>query len=352
MAARGALLRELPADGGMLAVGAGRESLAELLATEPEVALGAVNGPADTVLSGPVAALERIDEALARAGVRTRRLDVSHAFHTPLPAAAEARFRAAAGELAAGAPKLPFASTYRGRMLSDGSSDILGVDYWTGQAAGPVLFSDALAALAGAAAPTHLVEIGPRAQLLPLVGRAGPADVPRLLHPSPGGQSGGRELAQVVAELFRAGLDPQWDALYEPGQPPADRLPPYRFATARRYWARWEPVRTPAEPERTVEQAVGTGELTERPDTSDDPVLAAVLDAIVQVGGYADDVVRPQARFYEDLAFDSVMIVQLKVQLEARLPALGELSVSHLLPALRSIDSLAQCLRELALVAA
>ncbi|MQS14903.1 acyltransferase domain-containing protein [Streptomyces kaniharaensis] len=351
VAARGALLREQPAGGGMLAVGAGRERVAELLAAEPQVALGAVNGPGDTVLSGPVEVLERIEAVLAGEGVRTRMLEVSHAFHTPLSAESEARFRAAIRQLPAGAPAMPFASTYRGRMISDDPSDALDADYWTGQAARPVLFSDALAALVGSAAPTHLMEIGPRAQLLPLVGRAGLPDTPCLLHPGPGGRSGGRELAGVIAELYRAGLDPQWEALYEPGRPLADRLPPYRFATAHRYWARWEPVRTPAGPERAVERPPAPAEL-ERSRVEPDAVLATVIDAIVQVGGYAEDVVRPQARFYEDLAFDSVMIVQLKVQLETRLPALGELSVHHLLPALRSIDSLAQCLRELLLVTA
>ncbi|MCM2421601.1 phosphopantetheine-binding protein [Streptomyces sp. RKAG293] len=52
------------------------------------------------------------------------------------------------------------------------------------------------------------------------------------------------------------------------------------------------------------------------------------------------------ARFYEDLGFDSVMIMQLKDRIEARLSSAGEISVQQLLPALRSVGSLAEFLTE------
>lgn len=51
-----------------------------------------------------------------------------------------------------------------------------------------------------------------------------------------------------------------------------------------------------------------------------------------------------EARFHEDLGFDSVMIMQLKNRVEARLPRVGEVSVQRLLPALRSVGSLAEFL--------
>lgn len=51
-----------------------------------------------------------------------------------------------------------------------------------------------------------------------------------------------------------------------------------------------------------------------------------------------------EARFHEDLGFDSVMIMQLKNRVEARLPHVGEVSVQQMLPALRSVGSLAEFL--------
>ncbi|MYQ98171.1 phosphopantetheine-binding protein, partial [Streptomyces sp. SID6139] len=70
-------------------------------------------------------------------------------------------------------------------------------------------------------------------------------------------------------------------------------------------------------------------------------VVEAVVGAVAEVGGYPAGELTRGARFYEDLGFDSVMIMQLKDRIEARLPQVGELAVPDLIPALRSIDSLA-----------
>ncbi|MFB7153558.1 acyl carrier protein, partial [Streptomyces virginiae] len=78
----------------------------------------------------------------------------------------------------------------------------------------------------------------------------------------------------------------------------------------------------------------------------DDPVLHAVVQAVAEVGGHPAERVVREARFYEDLGFDSVMIMQLKNQVEARLPRVGEVSVQEMLPALRSVGALADFLSD------
>ncbi|MFD9165397.1 acyl carrier protein, partial [Streptomyces sp. NPDC059558] len=74
-----------------------------------------------------------------------------------------------------------------------------------------------------------------------------------------------------------------------------------------------------------------------------------VVQAVTEVGGYPPERVVREARFYEDLGFDSVMIMQLKNQVEARLPRVGEVSVQQMLPALRSVGSLAEFLDDMLL---
>lgn len=49
----------------------------------------------------------------------------------------------------------------------------------------------------------------------------------------------GDGLLRVVAELYRAGLDPDWDELYEPESRVRHRLTPYQFAATGRFW--WPP---------------------------------------------------------------------------------------------------------------
>ncbi|WP_030715481.1 type I polyketide synthase [Streptomyces sp. NRRL F-2580] len=354
---RGALTGELPAGGGMIAAATGPEGLTELLAAEPGTVLAALNGPADTVVSGPLEALERIGRALAGRGVRVERLPVSHAFHSPLMAPAAAGLRTES--VRSRAPAVPVASTRHGRMLRH---ELMDAGYWADQIEEPVLMDTALGALVADVAPTHLIEIGPRGTLLQIAARSGRAAAAELLHPAPGAGATGRELAATVAALYRGGLDPLWEELYEPGHRVVEALSPYVFSSAQRHWDRQALVHTAqpqpqpqpqpaglvAVPPVTVPPLAapsGTGTATH----ADDPVLLAVVQAVTEVGGYPPERVVREARFYEDLGFDSVMIMQLKNQVEARLPRVGEVSVQEMLPALRSVGSLAAFLDDMLL---
>lgn len=345
VARRAALMAELPPSGGMLAVRTGRDALTALLVEEPEVVVAAVNGPCDVVLSGNQDALERIEKALRGRGVRGRTLEVSHAFHSPAVASVAEALRA--GTVACSAPEVPFASTRYGRLL--GAAEPLDAGYWAAQTTEPVLFGDALTAAVEATAPTHVLEIGPRPQLSALVRRAGLQAGPELLHLSPGPQASGRELAEAVATLYRAGLDPEWEELYEPGpHTTTERLRPYVFGADRRFWHRAPAAqRIPAPREAPDDKREPGRTPPARLDPLSqerDPVLAAVIEAVAEVGGHSVEQVVDSARFYEDLGFDSVMIMQLKDQVETRLPQVGEVSVQQLLPALRSVGSLAEFL--------
>lgn len=188
VARRARLTAALPPGGGMITVAAGPETLAPATAAEPEVVAAALNGPADTVLSGPLDALARIAEELTGLGIRTRELASPYAFHSARTAPVAAGLRTAPVDCAPAA--LPVASTRYGRMLRDEPMD---AEYWAGQAEEPVLFDAALGALVRDIAPTHLVEIGPQPQLTRIAARAGSLGGAELLHPAPGPEGTGRD---------------------------------------------------------------------------------------------------------------------------------------------------------------
>ncbi|MFJ6569136.1 type I polyketide synthase [Streptomyces sp. NPDC091292] len=360
VAARGALMQQLPAGGGMVSVRAARADLAPRIEREPLVGVAAVNGPASTVLSGDLEALERIGAEIAEAGLTTRRLQVSHAFHSPLMRPVLARFAKIATEVGGGVPEIPLYSTVRGRVLDGEAMDAA---YWVEHIGATVLFGDAAAALL-ADGPTHLVEIGPQPVLSGMVRRLDqPADstAPAHVLPVRGPESGGRALADALAELYRGGVEPDWDAAYAPEERVAHPLPPYAFSTEHRYWAR-NPVRGPgtvaAPPhapataghraEESAPESAPASVLTlDRPGGPADPVADAVLGAVRLVGGYTDAAIGPHDRLYEDLGFDSVMIMELKNRLESRLAGIGTLTVQDLLPRLSSVGDLVAFLREL-----
>ncbi|XVQ84270.1 type I polyketide synthase [Microbispora siamensis] len=95
-AARGRAMEEHSAAGGMAGVRAAPDAVLELIGDLPVVIAG-YNGPAQTVVTGPAEAVEELGRVAARARLNWTRLNVSHAFHSPLVAPAA---EALAGHLA------------------------------------------------------------------------------------------------------------------------------------------------------------------------------------------------------------------------------------------------------------
>ena len=104
-------------------------------------------------------------------------------------APAAAAFGEVAAQFAYRAPELPIYSTVRGRLLA--FDEPMDAGYWVEQITAPVRFADA-AGEALQSDPSHLLEIGPRRILAPIVAQdparqrhPGTAAVPR-----PGGDRG------------------------------------------------------------------------------------------------------------------------------------------------------------------
>ncbi|AUG78815.1 Polyketide synthase [Kitasatospora sp. MMS16-BH015] len=347
IAARGALMQALPSGGGMLSVPAPVAELRELVDAEPLVGIGAVNGPQGTVLSGDLKALERIDAVLLARGLETKRLQVSHAFHSPLMAPMLERFSLVAEEVGGGIPKLPVYSTVRGRLLRD--DEPMDAAYWVEHVGAPVLFAEAAERLFEAG-PTHVVEIGPRPVLSGLVRRLRPPAGLRTLHPAqaPRGEEPGLpHLAELLAALHRDGLNPAWDAFYPEADRQALRLAPYVFSDAHRYWSK--PVRrnpvavveaVAEAPAAAAPQPVSARLTLGRGAGLTGPTAEAVLAAVAQVGGYTVAELNAHSRLYEDLGFDSVMVMELKTRIEKKLALPEAIPVQDLLPHLGSVGTL------------
>ncbi|MFD9223064.1 type I polyketide synthase [Streptomyces sp. NPDC060064] len=331
VAVRGAFMQQLPEGGGMLATRARPAEAAALVADEPTVGIGALNGPGATVLSGDLAALGRIRARLEERGLVCTPLRVSHAFHSPLMTPMLRRFERAASRIPGGRPRLPFHSTVRGRLLAPGEE--LDAAYWTEHISATVRFESAVTSLCDRP-PTHIVEIGPKPVLSNLIRRIGPArDVPAI-GVCRNEDSGLRELGELLAHLHQDGLDPAWDAFYPDAAKRAVRMPAHVFSTEWRSWQQ-QPTATGPAPQPAVAPArAATGA------AAPDRVRQVVHEAVAMVGGIRQNELDDALRFYDDLGFDSVMLMELKYRLEVRFPEIGELSMPEMLSSLVSLESL------------
>ncbi|MEV8420834.1 SDR family NAD(P)-dependent oxidoreductase [Streptomyces niveus] len=225
IAARGRLMAELPEGGGMTAVAA---SEADIAADLPEgVAVAAVNGPAATVLSGPVDLLGTAAERLRARDVRTRRLRVSHAFHSPLVEPMLAEFAAILSDVTWQRPRVTFVSALTGAPVSEELGD---ADYWVRHARETVRFADALTALRDLGV-SAMLELGPDGTLSALAGDTLPVTIPAQRKDRGQEQS----LIAALAGLWEHGAAPDWPAFFAGTGARRVTLPTYPFQRER-YW--------------------------------------------------------------------------------------------------------------------
>ncbi|WP_443098442.1 SDR family NAD(P)-dependent oxidoreductase [Streptomyces antimycoticus] len=156
VAARGRLMGALPEGGAMVAVGAGEEEVRPLLVEGVDIA--AVNGPAAVVLSGDEEPVLRVAQELSERGCRTRRLAVSHAFHSARMEPMLEEFREAIADLSFAAPVIPLVSNVTGALADP--EMVCSPEYWVEHVRSAVRFADGVRELAEYGVSTYL-ELGP-----------------------------------------------------------------------------------------------------------------------------------------------------------------------------------------------
>ena len=163
---RGRLMQQAPTGGKMAAVFASEDRVRDAIANAHGVAIAAINGPENTVLSGEASAVGRVLEKLASAGVEHRALEVSHAFHSPMMDELLDTFEAFAETIKYAAPERPIASNLTGKLMTEAPT----ARYWRDHLRGTVRFADNLRSLASEGAAS-LIEVGPGASLLGMARR-------------------------------------------------------------------------------------------------------------------------------------------------------------------------------------
>ncbi|GGZ64287.1 hypothetical protein GCM10010387_66880 [Streptomyces inusitatus] len=227
VAARGRLMQALPTGGVMIAVQASEDEILPLLTDR--VSIAAINGPRSVVIAGDESAALAIVEQFPDR--KSKRLTVSHAFHSPHMDGMLEAFRTAIENLSYDNPKIPIVSNLTGTLVTD---ELGSADFWVRHVREAVRFLDGVRALE-AAGVTSYVELGPDGTLSALAqgcvegGDAVFAPVLRKNRP---------ETETVTTALARAhahGVAVDWAAYFAGTGAQRVDLPTYAFQHER-YW--------------------------------------------------------------------------------------------------------------------
>ncbi|RKS09661.1 acyl transferase domain-containing protein [Nocardiopsis sp. Huas11] len=288
------------------------------------VGVGAVNGPRSTVVSGTPEGVAAVVEAATAQGAATRRLPVEYGFHSPLLERQGAELAEEAAHVTASPGRADFYSTVTGTRLE---AHALDGGHWGRNLREAVFFAPALTEVAATGIATF-VEIGPHPVLLRDIGTL--VEEAGVQGTTVGSLRRGKPLAdsldQSLARLYAHGADIDWAGVHPAPRDGAD-LPLYPWQRARH----WLPEGTVPSVARSAEPAATDATAApgvQRPSGAPAPAsgedLVATLERFVRervanaLNLESPDAV-PRDALLADLALDSLVIVELKNQVENEL---------------------------------
>jgi acyl transferase domain-containing protein/acyl carrier protein len=255
IARRGQLMQSLPAGGTMAAIFAPEQEVLEALHNCAGLSIAAVNGPEQTVISGPATAVQEVCSVFSSRGIRCQPLAVSHAFHSELmePMLDELEHVLARAKLAP--PQLALISNLTGQMVQGAA--ITEPSYWRRHARNPVRFADGLKSLAQRA--DCLMEIGPHPILSSFAAATFGDGGPRRIASLRKGSSDWEQMLRALSAAYLAGVQIHWRGVYEGSTQQIRDLPSYPFQR-QRYWfsAKPKPPQTVARGRSSGHSLLGT----------------------------------------------------------------------------------------------
>ncbi|MDJ0797465.1 MAG: SDR family oxidoreductase [Calothrix sp. MO_167.B12] len=207
IAQRGRLMQSLPQDGEMLALLASVAEAAQAIKPySQDVSLAAINGPQSVVISGRKSAIKAIETHLTAKGIKTKKLTVSHAFHSPLMSPILAEFDQVAAQVKFNLPQLKLISNVTGELATE---EITTSKYWCDHLRQPVQFVTSMSTLEQQGIDV-LVEIGAKPILLGMGRQCLPEHQGLWLPSLRPGQEDWQQILTSLAELYLHGVPINW----------------------------------------------------------------------------------------------------------------------------------------------
>lgn len=232
IAKRASLMQALPKDGKMAVLFASLDIVKGLLMPYSDaVAVSAVNGPRNVVISGRAEQVDEIVHICKDKGIQTKVLKVSHAFHSPLVAPMIDEFREFASGIDYLKPQIPVVSNVTGKMENEA---VVTSQYWCDHALNPVQFESGMKTLYDQGCRVF-IEIGPKASLIRTAKQFVTDPKCVWLASLRQGVSDWKQILESLTELYEHGIEIDWKGFDSVYRRQLVDLPTYPFEH-QRYW--------------------------------------------------------------------------------------------------------------------
>ncbi|TBR56984.1 hypothetical protein B4U84_26490 [Westiellopsis prolifica IICB1] len=241
VALRGRLMQALSPNGEMVVVMADEikvkaaielyvQNLAIARSAVP-LAIAAINGPQNVVISGERQAVQTVVTILEAEGVKTTKLKVSHAFHSPLMKPMLAEFEKVARQVTYSSPQINLISNLTGQWAN---AEIANPEYWLTHVLQSVQFAASMKTLYQEGYEVF-VECGPKPTLLGMGRQCLPDEIGVWLPSLRSNGSDWQQILQSLARLYVQGIVVDWSAFDKDYSRPRLVLPTYPWQR-QRYW--------------------------------------------------------------------------------------------------------------------
>ena len=242
IAERGRLIGEIPPGGLMLAVFAPEAAVASAIESVPGVSMAALNGT-HVVVSGDQDSIRKVEAGFSDRNVRTKTLTTSHAFHSHLMDDVLEPFASIASNVDFQQATMPLVCNISGKVLP--ADTRLDGQYWANHIRQAVAYAPAIETL-GEMNCDLLLELGPQSVLTRMAASKWTQSPEALISCLQKDVNEDAATLQAVAQMYVAGVTPNFRQLHrEQRFTPVD-LPTYPFQR-RRFWGPDKPRAAHAE---------------------------------------------------------------------------------------------------------
>ncbi len=239
---RGQLFDTVPA-GGMLSIPLPVADVREILGDDLDLA--SVNAPELSVVSGPTAALTRLQKQLSERSIDSKRIPIDIAAHSRMLDPILGKFRDYLRTITLNPPELPIVSNSTGTFLTD--DEATNPEYWVNHLRGTIIFADCVTTLATNPNRIYL-EVGPGKALSSMAAMNDKVNrqhtFSTLRHPD-------QDIADdvyfvgVLARLWATGVNIDWEQIWGDARRNRVVLPTYAFQQSEYFIERQEAITRP-----------------------------------------------------------------------------------------------------------